>query len=522
MNLTACLLPGLACSLLLRIQAQAPFLLQGNVLLYDRDPFSSEDAQLLGGIQVLDWTSAPSGLPGSLVVIAERAGASGLGVVSNLTVSPLPAGTSYALVNQLASDISLYNYTGTAGLSRDADGNGLNDAWEQRYGLHEPGADADQDGFSNKQEHDAGTDPLDPASHPAADCAAAQWTLRSTSGPPPRSGLTLAYHQAEGVTYLFGGTSRTNSTDPGTVFNDLWTWNGTDWTQQMAASVTNGWLKSPEAGWQPSYAERPVQRFRHGLVYDSLRHRLVLFGGETRTPEGQQLFLNDLWEWDGHAWLFRTAAGPAPRVNHGMAFDPARGVTVVYGGFINAPSPQLAAVWEWDGNQWRNIVLTTGPNANYSQDIGSMVYDHSRRLVAFGPTIETSGNWTFWSWDGRAWSNLFDAYSAPFFRLEYGRIASDAGCGRLLYFGGKSGAGPVRVTGSFDATGWNALTNLDVTPPSRFEHALAYDAARGTVVMFGGEGVDLRGSAVFHGDTWEFGGLAAPPVQPRIEQFHFS
>ena len=48
----------------------------------------------------------------------------------------------------------------------DANNNGLGDEWEAYFGLQDPNADSDGDGYSNKQEHDAMTDPGDPASHP--------------------------------------------------------------------------------------------------------------------------------------------------------------------------------------------------------------------------------------------------------------------------------------------------------------------------------------------------------------------
>lgn len=48
----------------------------------------------------------------------------------------------------------------------DANSNGLGDEWEQYFGVTDPNADSDGDGYTNKQEHDAQTDPGDPASHP--------------------------------------------------------------------------------------------------------------------------------------------------------------------------------------------------------------------------------------------------------------------------------------------------------------------------------------------------------------------
>lgn len=53
----------------------------------------------------------------------------------------------------------------------DADGDGLPDEWERRFGLNvhdasDAAADADGDGFTNAEEYAAGTDPTDRNSHP--------------------------------------------------------------------------------------------------------------------------------------------------------------------------------------------------------------------------------------------------------------------------------------------------------------------------------------------------------------------
>ncbi len=50
----------------------------------------------------------------------------------------------------------------------DRNANGLADAWENLTGLTNPAADSDADGFLNFQEHNAGTDPLNPANRPPA------------------------------------------------------------------------------------------------------------------------------------------------------------------------------------------------------------------------------------------------------------------------------------------------------------------------------------------------------------------
>jgi hypothetical protein len=50
----------------------------------------------------------------------------------------------------------------------DADLDGLSDAWERAFGISDPNADTDGDGFNAITEQNAGTDPLDSNSHPAA------------------------------------------------------------------------------------------------------------------------------------------------------------------------------------------------------------------------------------------------------------------------------------------------------------------------------------------------------------------
>lgn len=50
------------------------------------------------------------------------------------------------------------------------------------------------------------------------------------------------------------------------------------------------------------------------------------------------------------AWMVVTPGGPPPRNVHGMAFDRAREVIVLYGG-IHSPIT-YDDTWEWDGGGW--------------------------------------------------------------------------------------------------------------------------------------------------------------------------
>jgi len=86
----------------------------------------------------------------------------------------------------------------------------------------------------------------------------------------------------------------------------------------------------------------PIYRMAHRMVYDSVRKRVVMFGGY---PGGGASY-DDTWEYYGGNWsLVSAITKPPPRSSFGMAFDSARGRVVVYGG-INNGALVPADVWE--------------------------------------------------------------------------------------------------------------------------------------------------------------------------------
>ena len=326
----------------------------------------------------------------------------------------------------------------------------------------------------------------------------------------------MAYDSHRNVTVLFGGWQTNNAAgNDFTAMGDLWEWDGANWTQRMANSTTEGWATNTQGYVVPSYQGRPVCRAKHNLVYDSARRRMVLFGGEARVPpQIFQMFLNDVWEWDGTQWYFRTANGPAPRLLGAMAYDSDRRVSVLTGGFLNAPDPIAGAVWEWNGSQWTMIMPTNGPARNHWQDYGGMTYDSVRRKIVFGPTAPTSGHrWAFWLWDGSEWEG-HEQYVAELWNLQYGDLVFDSSRERSIWFGGTYGA-LTNHTGLFDGERWEVMTNSPAYPPPspRTYHAMAYDSSRRATVLFGGD--TYYNPTTQYGDTWE---LISVDTQPPTVQ----
>ena len=125
--------------------------------------------------------------------------------------------------------------------------------------------------------------------------------------PPVRLGHAMAYDQARNRTVLYGGTGL-----PGSLRNDTWEWDGTNWTQVLVSG--------------------PGVRHSHAMAFLSQLNRVVLFGGEDRFG----VLLGDTWTYDGTAWTQLAIPGPAPRRGHGMVLRLGMDRLVLFGGRLDA------------------------------------------------------------------------------------------------------------------------------------------------------------------------------------------
>jgi len=302
------------------------------------------------------------------------------------------------------------------------------------------------------------------------------WLQRAPAqSPSGRSGHALAYDVARGRTVLFSGNPTTG------ILSDTWEWDGTNWLQRTPA-------------------QSPPARLRHALAYDFQRGRTVLFGGASGMGGPD---LSDTWEWDGTNWTqLAPATAPPARENHALAYDLARGRTVLFGG------PSLSDTWEWDGTNWsdRSPPVASSPAFRSNP---ALAYDSLRaRTVLFGGYRGTALTDT-WEWDGASWFLQTPATIPPVRR--YSALAFDARRGRAVLFGGLVAPAALADTWEWNGIDW-ALRAPANSPPPRYWHALAYDSARGRSILFGGQGVPAGALA----DTWEWDGatwLQRTPAQ---------
>lgn len=289
--------------------------------------------------------------------------------------------------------------------------------------------------------------------------------------PEARFGHVMAFDAKLGEVVLVGGLVPDL---PNPFPRATWSWNGTRWR-----CVT------------PS---GPVGRIDAHLAWDAGRERLVLFGGRQLTRDRRSIFLRDTWEWDGSAWTRVDTAGPGPRVHGAMAYDPARRAIVLHGG--GGADAMLNDTWEWREGRWREVAARAP-----EKSIGNAL-----AVTGAGLTLMTARRDTSWSCVGRRRTMLLALRDGTFTPL-----AGDGPCfspqapavgtggGLLLFAGWNSPERDVDAeTWQWQGTAW---TKLPGGPPRRRGAAMAFDAARGRTVLFGGDGDDG-----ILGDLWEHDG----------------
>lgn len=266
------------------------------------------------------------------------------------------------------------------------------------------------------------------------------------------------------------------------------------------------------SGWTAlTPATLPPKRFAHGnLVYDDQRDRVVLFGGR-----GNGITLDDTWEFDGSDWAeVTTTSQPSKRNNHAIVYDAARGQVLLFGGYDTDLGVELDDTWSFDGTNWTQL----SPAAHPSIRGGAlMAYDAEReRVVLFGGWVGNGHLGDTWEWDGTNWEQRFPATGPP--QRALGGITFDGSRKRTLMFGGWDGAGWRRDLWEWDGSDWRKLSPR-LRPSARCCPGFTYDEERGRVLLFGG--CDNRVVR----DTWElylgseasFRAYPSRPGTPRLE-----
>lgn len=266
-------------------------------------------------------------------------------------------------------------------------------------------------------------------------------------------------------------------------------------------------------GWQAIPSPGPSTSTL-ALAYDEARRCAVL---QSLQVSGSVVI--STWEWDGISWALRAtgtrayaplrfdlqsqqlvtmtnsqnfawtgsqwvpAGGPAPATGT-PTNDPANGLTYVYS------TTDRRRFWAWDGTNWS--VRTQVPHPIGPPGIPRLVYDSVRDRAI---VVEGSSQLVHAEWDGSRW---FDVPTAGGPSARYGHaMAFDAARGTLVLFGGATLTGNLADTWTWNGTQWQLAATTG--PAARANAAMTYDSLRQRIVMIGGDfGLS---------DHWEWDGL---------------
>jgi N-acetylneuraminic acid mutarotase len=164
------------------------------------------------------------------------------------------------------------------------------------------------------------------------------WTQVKKNPPPIRSHTAMWYDPILKKTVIYGGVGRLSTTDAVTRFSDMWSFDGTGWTEIKPAA-------------------NPGMRYGAEVAVDPKTNHAILFGGILLDVGANniqtQVYANDTWDWDGTNWTkINTIGTPPPHENGGFAVDPARNELVLFGGYSGF---YLSDVWSYNNGKWSQI-----------------------------------------------------------------------------------------------------------------------------------------------------------------------
>jgi hypothetical protein len=168
-----------------------------------------------------------------------------------------------------------------------------------------------------------------------------------------------AYHAGRSVVVVYGGSV----------------------TEYDSFVLGDTWVLTEDGKWRAQMGQSPPKRYDSAMVYDPLREEIVLYGGRDRPGDNDSYVIyGDTWLWDG-GWEFTGSYGPAPRYQHGLAYDYIRWTVVMFGGMDN--SQYYSDTWVLDGDGWRELTLVEHPGA---RALPGLVGTHDR-VILYGGVV---------------------------------------------------------------------------------------------------------------------------------------
>jgi Immunoglobulin domain/Immunoglobulin I-set domain len=310
------------------------------------------------------------------------------------------------------------------------------------------------------------------------------WVQIATTGPSPRWDTAMAYDSDRRVSVLFGGQVYNPTGSP--VIGDTWEFDGTNWMQRLPSTS-------------------PAARSLAQMVYDSHRHRTVLFGGQIFNGSSL-VYSPETWEWDGANWQKITTTHVPGFTQTGYryaaCFDSVRNEMLLFGGVTNTGI--ISQLWSYDGTDW-HLKPPSGPAPVYTASLPTMAFDTNRGMAVLvgggGGTVPNGYGQSVWEWDGAVWHERLQSGQEPTLNSPYNGFAYDTFRQECVLYGAENGLANGQLTSFYYpypdylryVWRWNGR-QWAADPPTptpgvtwHYHHSMVFDSARNALVVFGGQ-----------------------------------
>ncbi|HEX5051855.1 MAG TPA: hypothetical protein VFZ65_08795 [Planctomycetota bacterium] len=190
-----------------------------------------------------------------------------------------------------------------------------------------------------------------------------------------------------------------------------------------------------------------------------------------------------------------TAVSPPPQEASMVCFEPTGEVLLLFGRYPGTPPTQG---WRLQGSTWSAMPLPVIGLAYVG-----LTYDSNRqRVVAFGGSSPLNND--VWEWNGAQWTHP-NPIVRPTARERFA-IAFDRARGVVVVFGGLNAGTYLSDLWEWNGAAWTQRAASTPLGPRAYSLA-AFDPVRQDVLVYGGLAPLYNGTLVFN-DTWSWDGTA--------------